>query len=112
MESIPQPAVPVPLQEGVERLAIHARLARRGADVAVAAGQHGLGVGELETRQVLLPRLFPRKAGELARPRRRLQVSAMSSGSRTPPGCSAVSFSITFLSCRTLPGQGCLRSAS
>src|ERR1017187_4546598 len=62
----PSLRIPVSLEESVKRLAIHASLARRGADVAVATSQEGLGVRELEARQVLFPRLFPWQAGKVA----------------------------------------------
>src|ERR1039457_7022579 len=62
----PSLRVPVALEEGVKRFAIHLCLARGGADVAVATSQDGLGVRELEACQVLFPSLFPRQAGKMA----------------------------------------------
>src|ERR1035441_1289802 len=70
----PSLEVPVALEEGVKRLAIHLCLARGGADVAVATSQDGLGVRELEAGQVLFPRLFPRQAGKMAVGGGRLQI--------------------------------------
>src|SRR5271157_1308958 len=70
----PRLRFPVRLEERVKRLAIHAGLARRGADVAVATSQQRLGVRELEARQVLVARLFPRKAGKVAGRAARLQI--------------------------------------
>jgi hypothetical protein len=52
--------VSVPLEERVKGLSVHAGLSRGGTDVAIATGQQTLGVGELETRQVLFPRRLER----------------------------------------------------
>src|ERR1017187_5916682 len=70
----PSLRVPVALEEGVKRLAIHLCLARGGADVAVATSQAGLGVRDLEACQVFPPRLFPRQAGKMAVGGGRLEI--------------------------------------
>ena len=60
----PSLLISFPLQERVKGLAVHAGLARRGADIAAAAGQHGLRVGAFKAGQVLFPRILPGKRGK------------------------------------------------
>jgi len=51
----------LPFEEHVKGLPIHPGLARGGAEVSPTTVQHGLGVLELKTGQVLFSRIFPWK---------------------------------------------------
>ena len=66
----PSLLLPVSLEQRVKGLPVHPGLARGSAQIAPAAGQHGLRIGDLKAGQVPLSRILPGKRGKAAGRRR------------------------------------------